>query len=289
MSFVQRNGEACQESMNDYRSQIRNIAVKKKSDKGPTESASQRPFAGENPAPALSEAAAVERAFEEYLALPDAATIAKHTSLPNSPREALELLQAAKKEAWRIRVEMVRGWANYVFGTVWAKIVTEVGTVPEGARRVHPILGPLLSVYYGEKVPENKARLHVEKLEHAERLAKEERLKKRAYAKASNGAARQREAAQATNEKKEHGRMVECVKAFAKWKREHPEASHADCPKPSGMSLKRAQALRGTLYAALTHPSVNDDLLAILQREGFPTATGKAVAECLEALKNNIG
>ncbi|OYW71159.1 MAG: hypothetical protein B7Z37_28455, partial [Verrucomicrobia bacterium 12-59-8] len=243
---------------------------------------------------AYAKQAAIEKAYQEYLALPDATTIARYTRLPDSPREGLALIQSAEDEAWRVRVETVRKWEDGVFPVVLAKLETKAGKVPQGARRTHSILGPLLSVYYDELVPKHQAenRKRAEEREHAEQLANEERSKKKAHSKASGEAAPQSEAANATNQKKEHRRMVACVTAFVEWEKARATVSHTDIaefPKPPGMALKRAHAFLGTLFTASKSPSVKEDLLTIFQENGFPNATGEAVVECLAILKNSIG
>ena len=260
------------------------MAEKKKRGAQLVESSSQS-----NLAAAYARQAAIEKAYQGYLALPDAAKIARHTRLPDSPSEGLALIQDAEDEAWKIRVEMVRKWEGGVFGVVLAKLDTKVGKVPEGARRTHPILGPLLSVYYDELVPKHAAENHrqAQEREHAERLANEERSKKKARSKAAGEADRQSEAAKATNRKKEHKLMVGCVNDFVKWKKSKGDPSETDLtqvPKRKGMDIKRSHELLGTLINALGNSSVRDELLTVLQMNGFPNATAEAVSECLAIL-----
>lgn len=244
-------------------------------------------------AAAYARQAAIERAYQEYLALPDADAIARHTSRPNSPREALALMQEAKDEAWRIRVETVRRWEDGVFGVVMAKLQTKAGNVADGARRTHPLLGPLVSVYYDELVPQhqNKTRKQREESESAERLARRKRPKK-IRSRASGETVRQSEAAKKTNQTKEHRRMIECVRAFVNWAKARgpiTQASVPEFPKPSGMGLKRSHELLGTLFTTLKNPSVSEDPLPIFHANGFQNATREAVTECLAILKNGIG
>lgn len=187
------------------------MAAKKKRRERLAESAPSQPFAGENVAKQWAAKAAAERALHEYLALPDASAIANHTLRASSTSGGLTLIRDAEKEARRIRMDMVRSWDGPMTGTVWALLETKIGKLPEGSRRIHPVIGPLLDVYYDELIPKHQAEVRPavaawEAQDLAARNEAQTARKKMQDAKAI-----------AATKSREGALMVRCVKDYVEW------------------------------------------------------------------------
>jgi hypothetical protein len=233
-----------------------------------------------------------EKAFYQYLALPDADAIASRMKLAESARDAACSIEDAKAEAWRIRLEMASGWRRAVLARVHNLASDHVGKIRHEIGEVHPLTGPLYKARYPNGILEHT--LDKARAVWAEADAKRAR---KAATKSLKGDDPQSNAAKATNEKKERKRMKKSSIAFLRWAIENNEdilnsQAVMRFPKPNGISLKRVRELLGSLTLSLKHKSVKDEVLVTIKRNGFPNATRRAVTECLAILqlcKKNVG
>ncbi len=221
-------------------------------------------------------------AFYAYLALPDAAAITSRMRLANSASEAVELILDAKNEAWRIRLEMAKDWDEGTMARVGKMLDAEVGEVPFELRHLHPITGPLMKARFpdGAFAKMREKALLIWQEEHER---KERRAKKKAAVAESDTPDPKSAAAKKTNREKERGRMTECVRSYVKDPKKDSQRKYP------GMSLDRSRELLGTLTNALKYPIAADEILEILNANGFKNATHEAVEECMTILKNEHG
>ncbi|MBK8095049.1 MAG: hypothetical protein IPK32_24545 [Verrucomicrobiaceae bacterium] len=262
------------------------MSAKKKSIEKKVESAPSPPLAGDCAAIPQASKVAAERAFYEYLTLPDADAIVSRMRPAVSASEALQVIQDGKNEAWRIRVEMVQTWDSHTMGAVWAMVDTKVGKLPDGVRRIHPVVGPLLSVYYDEMLPkhQDKIRPAIAAWE-AQELAEQEAKK---AARIARKPARSKGGKNAT-ESRESTLLIRCVNDYVRWVMDNSQlislTSTNQFPKPKRITRSRIDELLRTLINALGTPSLKDGLCERLKQHGFPNATEKAVAECMAVLE----
>ena len=139
----------------------------------------------------------------------------------DSASEVLQFIEEAKAQAWRIRIKMARTWDSHTMGTVWAMVDCKVGKLPEGIRRIHPVIGPLLSVYYEELNPKYQAEIRPAMAAwEAQELTKQEK-KEGARSKGGTNATKNREGKL----------MVRCVKGYVEWveiNKKHIDRDSAD-------------------------------------------------------------
>lgn len=248
----------------------------------------------------LEPAALAERALHDYLALPDANAIARSTCPAASVSGAVQLLQSAKDEAWRIRLEMAQSWDDSTQARVDALLQAKVGKVPHAIRRIHPVTGPL-----------NLARFPngplAKMVADTMTMLSEERAQERSDAK--------RPGAKSTNERKERKWMTECVEGYVKWANENgvpaDTKSIENFRELPGKNITRAHELLGILITGLKQNHSNDSILEDLKqlpvrrmekvwettkaKQGkrkpeylFKNPTLDAVADCMQILKKNI-
>lgn len=233
-----------------------------------------------------------EKAFYQYLALPDADAIASRMRLADSARDAACSIKDARAEAWRIRLEMANGWREAVLAKVHKMVSDHVGKPRHEISGIHPLTGPLHEARYPNGIV-----AHTLEKARAVWAKQDAKRTRKATVKAHNGIDPQSYAAMATNEKKERKRMKKSSIAFLKWAIQNKEdilnpQTVMRFPKPKGISLDRVRELLGSLTSALKHKSVEDEILGTLKRNGFPNATQRAVADCVTILrlcKKNVG
>lgn len=248
----------------------------------------------------IEPAALAEMSLHWYLALPDATAIAQSMRPAESVSEAVKLIQAAKDEAWRIRLEMAKGWNDATMGRVNKLLDAEIGEVPYAVRSIHPLTGPLMEARYPKGI-------FAKSLEHAASILQKEDAKKKEKAKQAG--------AKGANEKKERKWMIECVEGYAKWAIRNGVLADSNSienfKELPGKNIARAHDLLGILITGFKQHRSNDSILEDLKQlrvrrkekvwETAKTKRGKmkptyvfknptldAVADCIQILEKSI-
>lgn len=224
-----------------------------------------------------------QSALDAYQSLPDAKVLVEGMKLAQTARGSLERENEAKREAWRIRLEMAKSWDSNTFGSVMAMLHGRHESVAEASRRSHPILGPIWEVLYEDRLPRWKqTRTKAEEKATARKEISErnKRLKPK-----------HREGARVTNQKMDSLRMTKCVDLFVDWlaeqKREFDKSAIKDFPKQEGIGLKTAQSFLEELLDSNTKPSVREELLKRIREKCFQHAEQESIDECLATLKKH--
>ncbi len=226
-----------------------------------------------------------QRALLTYRSLPDGETIARHTTPANSPKRAVELIQEAQNEAWRIREEMAKSWSPAVLDLVIREVRSSEGTKGKAMTDdLHPIVGPLLKAKYPEGIDAHQREFVVKAWEEEKALRREAAKKAASPSRKIN--------ARETEKKKEFQRMKKCIEAYGSWlkgeKRQHGRDSIAAFPKQPNITLKRSGELISTLDSASRQPSVKTDLAELLRNAGFAHADATVAGDCLDLFKKTV-
>ena len=228
--------------------------------------------------------------LHEYLALPDAGTIASLVCPAKSASAAAKLYAEARDEAWRIRMEMAKSWSDDALIEVMKLLSKRLSDVPRGSWRVHPILGPLLAVRGPsqgiDRMLETMLRVCEDSEREEKRKAKQERFNAMSKEEREKYDARLLTGTQS----RERRVMTRCVQSYVDWV-SSPEGKRGVeslrfFPKKRGITEERSVFLLGTLLTAIENESVEAELLQRLQERYFPSATETGIAECLSILRD---
>lgn len=184
---------------------------------------------------------AAEVAFREYLALPDAATIASRMVLVDAAWKATLQIQEANRQAWIIRLELAKSWKEGVLPVVMKMVKEHVGELPFSVEESHILTGPLKKAMYPHGISVQMYR-DMEK-----RLQKEAEEAKKKKAEDSKKA-REERGRQGTK-RREHKLLVQNVRAYIAWVKKEGKLiglqSADEFPNTAGINRKRfAEYLR---------------------------------------------
>lgn len=226
--------------------------------------------------------AQVNAAVAEYLALPSSEEIQKRMTLVDNVDDAVIQILSAERKAWAMRKELAASWSHEVLLSVNKLLKKLVVGSDNEKMRADTILRPLAELLFPNGAFRELAKQTLEKYEsdlQDRNLRKDHRISKI-----------QKQAAINTNQHKTQQAMIACVTQFLGWLAAKGEEFSKEAidrfPKQAGMSLPRAKELLKTLLSAVEKPSVRGSLLELLQCNGFPNASEKAVAICFEMVKN---
>lgn len=225
-----------------------------------------------------------QNARTHYNSLPTYTEILARMALVASPHFAVEQIFAAREEAWKIRENLASTWPKHVLVSVKKMLLKEIGPMTPDEKKAHPLLGPLFITRYPDGIFEDFKK---QASENSKKLNSDEK-KQRSLLQNHDA---QKNAAKVTNQLKEARRMKGCVDFFVTWSIDAGYSSTTELlsnfPKVQHLSLKRSQELIRTLLSAQTQSSIRNDLLNILQRQGFPNATQEVVDDCLHTIEKH--
>lgn len=210
----------------------------------------------------IEEAEKAEKAFYEYMALPDADAIVSRMHLVDSADKAVNLIQAARFKAWSIREEMASGLSGETLTRLHKAMREHVGKLSYEVATIHPLVGPLQRVRYPGGI--NAAMI----AEIRREIEKEEQEKRENQLREARKAGAMK-ALKATSSR-ERKLFVQGVKDYVEWARQNRggiclATAHA-APSPKRINKQRFSAFLRLLIQGLENPQSSQAILGELDQ-----------------------